>query len=346
MKFLVCGLGSIGQRHVRMLRLLFGNDLEITACRRRGLPILIHDDLTAEHGVRIEEHYGLRIFHDLESALDDRPDGVLVTNPISMHVETALQAAKRGIHLFVEKPLGHSMEGVDVLSDEARRRGLTTMVGYQLRFHPALQKVRELLSSGRIGRPLFADLHFGEWLPGMHPYEDYRESHAARADQGGGAILCLSHEIDLASWLFGRAIRVAAMGGHLSELEMSGVEDVADVLLTFDVEGRHVPVHVHLDFVQRPPRRYGRIVGELGALEWNYAAQTVTLFPSSPGSAEVIRYDDFKRNDMFLAEIGEFVTAIREGRPTSIPLEAGVETLKLCLAARRAMQSGTVEVLS
>ena len=163
MKFLICGLGSIGQRHVRVLREIFGQDCDIAAYRRRHLSIVINDDMTAQENVSPEEHYGLRVFNDFDEAMRDGPDAVFVTNPISMHVETALAAARHGAHLFIEKPLGHALEGVEALRQEAADQSLITMVGYQLRYHPMLLKVRALLEVGTIGRVISADIHFGEW---------------------------------------------------------------------------------------------------------------------------------------------------------------------------------------
>lgn len=344
MKALICGLGSIGQRHVRMLRRVCGADVQISAYRSRKLPIVISDKLAATEGIAPEVHYGLTAFDDLDAALAARPDMVFVTNPISMHVPTALAAAKAGAHIFLEKPVSHSLEGIDALLGEVERRRLVTMVGFQLRFHPMLASVRARVASGGIGRVVSAELHFGEWLPGMHPYEDYRDSHAARADQGGGVINCLSHEVDLARWLVGPVESVAASGGHLSELEMSGVEDVADLLLTCRRGAARVPVHVHLDFVQQPMRRFGRIYGDRGTIEWDYPSSMVRVVPPPPGQPETEMWSSFERNDMFVAEVAEFVAAVREGGATSIPLADGVETLKVCAAAKRALARGSVEV--
>ncbi len=346
MKVLVCGLGAIGQRHVRMLRQVCGASVRIAAYRSRKLAIVISDKLEATEGVKPEGHYGIEVFDDFDVALADRPDAVFVTNPISMHVATALAAARVGAHLFLEKPVSSTMDGIAELMREVKERRLVTMVGFQLRYHPMLEAVRGWVEAGEIGNIISAELHFGEWLPGMHPYEDYRDSHAARADQGGGVINCLSHEIDLARWLVGPALTVAASGGHLSNLEMNGVEDVADLQLSCAVGNRRVPVHVHLDFLQRPMRRYGRIYGDIGTIEWDYPTSTARIVRPPPAEPEVRSWATFERNDMFVAEVRDFVQAVRNGSATRVPLLDGVETLKVCVAAHRAMARGTVEVIA
>lgn len=344
-KFLICGLGSIGQRHVRMIRSVTGGKAEIAAYRSRKLDFVISDKLEATFGSKPEEHYGLTTFDSMEAALAWKPDAVFVTNPISMHVATALAAAEAGCHVFIEKPLSHSDADVAALMNLVQDKQLTCMVGYQQRYHPGYIKIRELIGNGSLGRLTSADLHFGEWLPGMHPYEDYRESHAARKEQGGGVILCLSHEIDMAYWLFGRPHRVSAMGGHLSDLELD-VEDTADILLSCQHAGRDFPVHIHLDFLQKPARRYIHVVGEKGSAVFDYRANRLEIHFLSAVEPEVIPFDQFQRNDMFLQEVRDFIESAKNGVRPPIPLEEGVAVLEICLAAKKSLESGVAEELS
>ncbi|HUC60487.1 MAG TPA: Gfo/Idh/MocA family oxidoreductase [Alphaproteobacteria bacterium] len=343
MKFLVCGLGSIGQRHVRVLRSLLGDEATIYVHRKRGLDIVINDDMTAIQGRDPVAHYGLIDEPSFERALERELDAVLVTNPISMHVETALAAAERGHNLFIEKPLGASLDGVERLESLVARSGLVTHVGYQLRFHPALRLMRELLQEGAIGDPIAAEVHFGEWLPGMHPYEDYRTSHAARRDQGGGAILCLSHDIDYATWLFGLPRVLFAVGGKLSDLEMD-VEDTASILMQCGASGRPVPVQVHVDFVQRVPRRFCRIAGTRGTIAWDYHRNQVTIVDAAGNETER-SFPGWQRNDMFRAQMAHFIACLGGAERPQIPVSAGAATLRVCLAAKQSLETGKAVTL-
>lgn len=345
MKFLICGLGSIGQRHIRMIRKVLGEEAEIAAYRSRNIDVVISDKLEATFGEKPEDHYGIKCFHDFDLALAWQPDAVFVTNPISMHLATAIKAARAGCHIFIEKPLSNDADDVDELLDVVREKNLICMVGYQLRYHPGYIKIKELLDQEALGKLTSADLHFGEWLPGMHPYEDYRESHAAREDQGGGVILCLSHEIDIALWLFGKPQNVYASGGHLSDLEMN-VEDTVDIILSCTNSSREFPVHVHLDFLQKPARRYIHIVGEKGSILFNYVTSQLEvnyLYPNH--STEKIAYDQFQRNDMFVNEVSSFIDSIKNHSKPFISLDDGITSLNICLAAKKSIATGKVEKL-
>ena len=88
MKFLICGLGSIGQRHVRLLKGIDPN-VEIDVYRKRKLGLLINDDLSVVHNVDLESYYEVHAIYNLEDALKNCYDAVFITNPNSFHIEYA-----------------------------------------------------------------------------------------------------------------------------------------------------------------------------------------------------------------------------------------------------------------
>jgi len=151
-RFLVAGLGAIGQRHVRNLRALYGAEIEILAYRARGWTRVLTDRLHIETDVGLHEKYNIHAFDDLAQALAARPDAVLVCNPSSLHLPVAREAAQAGCHLFVEKPLSNNLEDVDELIQFVEEKKLVGMVGYQMRFHPCLRAAHALLSQNALGR--------------------------------------------------------------------------------------------------------------------------------------------------------------------------------------------------
>ncbi len=335
MKFLLAGLGSIGQRHARNLRTLLGDEVELLAYRRRRSSPVIGPDLRAVEGDP-EREYGIRAFDRLEDALAERPDAVFVTNPNHLHVPVARAAAEAGCHLFLEKPVSHDLEGVAELADLVERNGLVCLVGYQLRFHPALPELRRLLGEGGLGRVVGVRLVFGEWIPGWHPWEDYRETYAARADEGGGVLLTQIHDLDWLYALFGLPRRVFAFGGKLSSLDLDA-EDTASVLLDYGF-----PAHVHQDLVRRPPVRRCEVIGEAGVADWDSYGNTLTVVPSE-GEPRVTGFAGFERNQLFLDELRHFLACLRGEEQPVVDLPAGIETLRIALAAKRSLETGRVE---
>lgn len=338
-KFLICGLGSIGQRHVRLLKKITNDTAQIAALRLRKRKITISDSLKVTPDVPPEKHYRIQTFDNQYDAFNWKPDCVFVTNPISMHIETALLAARARAHVFIEKPLGSSKSFLQELTDVLSHNKLTCMVGFQQRYHPAYRDLKKLIEDQTLGSVISADLHFGEWLPGMHPYEDYRDSHAARLSQGGGVINCLSHMFDIAYWLFGYPDRLFTVGGHISSLELDDdIEDVADTILLYTSDNHVTPVHIHLDFLQSPPRIYTHVVFDNGVAHLDFIANSLKV-TQHDGSCAVKDYPTFQRNDMFVAEIQDFLGACKNSTKSPIPIEDGIRVLDMCLAAKKSLRT-------
>src|SRR5689334_22507759 len=115
MRVLFCGLGGIGQRHLRNLRTLLGKGLDAHAYRVRRNREKLRDNLNIEPNADLEADYELTIHSELDQALNARPDAAFVCNPSSLHVPIALAIAEAGVHVFIEKPVSNSMAGLDRL---------------------------------------------------------------------------------------------------------------------------------------------------------------------------------------------------------------------------------------
>ena len=344
MRLLVVGLGGIGQRHVRNLRTLLGPDADIAAYRvRRDSPTL-NDRLQVEVGSDVEEKYGVRGVADLETALEQKPDAVLVCNPTSLHMEVALKAARAGCGLFIEKPLSNDEAHLDELIDLVDERHLVALVGYQMRFHPCLLRLRALLAQKAVGHIVSVHVEVGEYLPGWHPYEDYRQMYASRADLGGGVVLSQIHELDYVYWLFGLPCRVFALGGHLSSLDID-VEDVASMLFECVMDGRSVPVHIHQDYLQRPPSRGCKVIGDAGKILVDLQELSVTVFDAQGGLAEASDFAGFQRNELFLREAEHFLACLKGEETPEVTVRDGAQSLRMALAVKESLATGQVAEL-
>lgn len=344
MKILMVGLGSIGQRHVRNLRAILGDELELLAYRVRGFRHVITPDLTIEPDGDIETKYNIKVYSDLDRALTHRPDAVFITNPNSLHIPVALAAANAGCHLFIEKPLSHNFDGVPELIELIKKKQLVCLVGYQLRFHPGLRLVQSLLKTNAIGRVVAVRVEFGEYLPDWHKYEDYRQYHASRKDQGGGIILAQIHDLDCVYSLFGMPRQVFAIGGKLSDLEIE-VEDTVSILMEYWVGGSLVLVHIHQDYIQRPPTRSYEIIGNHGKIMWDYHGNKVYVTRLDQGISEVHCFDHFERNQLFIDEIQHFLACIRGSETPVVSVHDGANSLKIALAVKRSIETGEISKL-
>lgn len=341
MKVLMIGLGAIGQRHVRNLTAVLGDRLELIAYRARKQNIVLTDRMQVEPGGDLHGKYGIRAFNDLDAALAQKPEIAFICNPSSLHIPVAQRAAEAGCHLFLEKPLSHSLDGIDRLVDCVRANRRVAYVGYQMRFHPCLRRVYQLLAEGAVGNVLSAKVEVGEYLPGWHPYEDYRQSYAARKDLGGGTLLSQIHEMDYLYWFFGLPARVYCLGGQLSSLEVD-VEDVTSTLMEFHPGHQVVPVHIHQDFVQRPPTRTCAILGDAGKILMDLGSMLVKWWDGQGQPAGEDSFADFQRNQLFIDQLKHFLACVEGTQAPLVPLEDGVQSLRMALAAKQSLETGKV----
>jgi predicted dehydrogenase len=341
LKILVVGLGAIGQRHVRNLRAILGDAVDILAYRVRRLPRVVTPGLEALPGSSVEAEYHIRPFARLEDALAEGPGMAVICNPTSLHVPVALMCARAGCDLFIEKPVSNDLAGLPELLDEVERHGRIVMVGYQLRFHPCFRALEELVAGRSFGSLLSVRAVVGEYLPGWHPYEDYRGLYAARADLGGGVILSQIHEFDYLYALFGVPRRLFAIGGHLSHLEID-VEDLASTLMEFSVDGRILPVHLQQDYLQRPASRSCEVLGSRGKVLMDLPSVSLTRYGGDGAAGERRNWDLWNRNEAYLDELRHFLECVQTRRRPLVDLLDGIASLRMALAAKESIATGRV----
>jgi len=318
LRFAVAGCGSIGKRHMKNLRAL-------------GAGEIIAADLRADRRDEIEEALGIKAMASLDDVWVRAPDAIVIAAPTALHLPLALEAAERGVHLFIEKPLASAWDGIERLMKLAQERNLVSLVGCNMRFHPGLVKVKCLLAEQAVGRIIAARVEVGQYLPDWHPWEDYRQSYSARADLGGGVILDAIHEIDYIRWLVGEVAGVFCLAGKLSNLEIN-TEDTAALLLRFD----HGALgEIHLDYVQRAYHRTCQIIGDEGTILWDYTAGQVRWYSAHKKNWHC--FDNpagWETNEMYMDEMRHFINCLaRRAQPEQDLFEAA-RVLGIALAAK------------
>jgi predicted dehydrogenase len=312
LKFLIAGFGSIGRRHLRNLHALGEKDILLYRTHHSTLP---EDEIA-----------GLVVETDLQTALAHRPDAVIVANPTALHLAVAIPAAKAGCSILMEKPVSHTLDGIDELESALKANHGRFLVGYQFRFHPGLQKISQLLAHSAIGRVVSVRAHWGEYLPGWHPWEDHRQGYAARRDLGGGVVNTLSHPLDYLRWLIGEISNLKVFTASVPELDIE-LESVAEILLQFQ---NGALGSLHLDYIQRPGQHTLQIIGSQGTITWDNADGTTRLFQVDRNQWELFPPPEgFERNNMFLDELRHFIAFTRGEVESRCTLEDGKRAIEL-----------------
>ncbi|MDD3896383.1 MAG: Gfo/Idh/MocA family oxidoreductase [Candidatus Peribacteraceae bacterium] len=318
-RILVSGAGSIGMRHLRNLRVLGINDLAVS-------------DPDADHLKNAADELQVEPFADFTEALTRyKPSIVLACGPTITHVPQALEAAKTGAHVFIEKPLSHTPERIDELQEETAKRNRACMVGCNMRFHPGPAMVKKLLDEGRIGKILEAEVYTGSYLPNWRPQQDYKKSYSADPAQGGAVLDCI-HEIDLALWYFGPAKIAQATTQSAATIGLPEIDGTADINL---VHEGGMKSHVHLSFTEPEYRRFCAITGTKGSIRWDFTEKIVEVKNRDGKIVDSFAEpENWEPNDMYIDEMKHFLECIETQQAPRRNLAEANAALQIALQAR------------
>lgn len=319
----LAGLGSIGRRHLRMLKVL-RPDVEVILVR-------------SGHGKNWPElSLSKETVSSIDEAITKGIDAAIISSPAPYHIQQAIHFVKAGIPLLIEKPLSHNMDGIPELKDLSDRMQTPILLGYVLRHSTDLCYLGEKLSVNSVGRVIGATINCGSYLPDWRPEQDYRMTASARADLGGGVLLELSHELDYANWLFGPFKSAEATLMNSGALNVD-VEDTADLILTCKSGSK---ISIHLDFCRKDSIRKCIVEGSEGRLTWDGITRRVGLQHES-GEISFWPFNN-ERDAMFRKQLTHFLSCIEQGDVPKVHLDDGIAVMNLIEAARRSSRENVI----
>ena len=323
MRVVVFGCGSIGSRHAKNIAHIGGHDL------------WLHDPVLAS-AEKLASETGGHVAKTVDEALEPSPDAVLICAPPGSHAEIAKQALEIGSHCFVEKPLAVEYADALQITELAEKRGLVLMVGFNLRFHPGLAKVQQLVADKALGKIMMVRAEYGQYLPDWRPTTDYRTNYIASKTSGGGIIREESHEIDYVQWLGGQIEDVYVAAGQLSDLELTA-EDSALMVMRL---ASGALAEVHVDCVQRGYSRRCKVIGTKATAEWVY--ETGVTLTRGPNDIETFEISP-NPNTMYLDEISHFFECCEGTASSPVDGRSALFTMRVIDAAHRSAKSRKAE---
>lgn len=315
MKIVVVGAGSIGTRHLQNLTELGHDVYAVDVNKEKFEPV---------------KHIAKGVFTSLQESLRLKPDIAFICTFSNNHVEHAIECANAGCHLFIEKPLSLSLDRVDDLICIIKEKKLITMVGCNMRFHPAISYIHDTLNNNpAFGKRLWANLEFGYYLP--FDKEDYESSYKANRSMGGNLIFDGIHELDCAFWFFGESTEVICDKSILSSLKID-TEDHVDMIVKFKAG---TVCTIHMDYLQHGYSRRYKIVGESGTLVWDFIQGNIGVIDSK----KEWLWKDMKLsiyyNQMYMDEVKYFLDCVISHKETFNSVKESLLVLILALAANK-----------
>tara|TARA_B100000700_G_scaffold331802_1_gene469053 strand:+ start:431 stop:1342 length:912 start_codon:yes stop_codon:yes gene_type:complete len=289
---LVISHGSIGKRHAEILTQL--------------------EDISEVSVLSNQDSLNYRTLKSMEEIPHLNPDYVVIASPTSDHysqlkfLDQYLEAKK----ILVEKPLFNSMFDLTIINNQV-------YVGYNLRFHPLIHKIREAIE----GKTIWSIHAFcGSYLPDWRPDRDYRETSSASKALGGGVLLDLSHELDYIQWLVG-TLQVE----HVISKKVSNLEIDSDDLLMLTASTRdNVKIQIGLNYFTHDSIRQINIDGEGVSIKGDLIANTLSITLNCKTSRH--SWPKLARNTTFQAQH----RAILDGDLSNIcSFDQGIKTMQL-----------------
>ncbi len=233
---------------------------------KRVLPAILSEERSTLVGIVTRDPskaapYSVPAWKDLDQALkDSQASAVYVATPVSLHAPQAIASLRAGKHVLCEKPMALNYEEACSMQRVAEETGRTLGIAYYRRMYAKVNRAKELIETGAIGRPVFAEATSHDWFEAAGSNRDWLVDPKLA---GGGPLYDIaSHRIDLMNYLFGRPRRAS---GYVSTLvHPIEVDDNATVLIEYENGVRGL---VDVRWHSRVPRDEFRIRGTDGEIE-------------------------------------------------------------------------------
>lgn len=322
------GYGYWGSKHVRVLAGLPG--VELTVIERQS--DRLREAMTSFPAMHVASHL---------DEVQDELDAVVIATPPRSHAEVALQALRAGLHTMVEKPLATSVEAAETLVETADAGGLTLMVGHTFEYNAAVWKLKEIISSGELGRILYIDtarLNLGRYQNDCNVIWDLAP-----------------HDISIVSYLLGEFPDTASVWAQRNVGRVHA--DVAFVRLDFPRAS--ASAFVHVSWLDPNKVRRVTVVGDRKMAVYDDLSDNeririydVGVDPAemAEGPAPYAMPVTYRTGDIIspyvefaeplLVQDSHFVDCVRTGRRPDTPGERGLGVVRVLAATDEARATG------
>ncbi len=334
-KLAVLGAGLIGKRHIQ--HVLAEPSAQLSAVVD---PTPVGETIAKEAGVK-----WFTSFADMIAA--DRPDGIIVATPNQAHVQNGLEAVEAGVPALIEKPIADDIISGEKLIAAAEAKGVPLLTGHHRRHNPVMQKAKEIIESGKLGRVLVVNAMFWLFKP-----DDYFDISWRRERGAGPVFLNLIHDVDNLRYLLGDVAAVqaresnAVRGNAVEETAVILIEFKNGVLGTATVSDSVVaPWSWEMTTGENPAYpRTEQSCYMIGGTHGSLAVPALEVW-RNPGKRSWWEPLDQKRievddEDPLVLQIRQFCKVIRGGEPPLVSGREGLETLRVIDAVKRSAATG------
>jgi len=318
-RIVVVGLGSIGRRHARLLQAR--DELAVEWCEASTEAVAF---------ARGEGLASAAVHADFAAMLATGPEMIVIATPHAAHAAQAISALDRGIHVLCEKPMSDTLEAAQRMAAAAARSAATFTVGFQLHFHPAMQRAKELIGQGALGSVHHVHCLVGTYVTLVNSKSRYQES------LYGALLMDYAHQPDILHFLTGDIPRgVYAAGGQGGSLPLQSNPNFA--ALTCDYAAPFIST-ILLNYLQAPDRHEYEIIGDQGWLSIDLFKGRMRIGSQRDNSERTEEFST-ERDALYVREHDAFFDAIAGRRLAESPAADALVSMRVIDAALRSLKS-------
>ena len=326
MKFLIVGLGSIGQRHLRNLKTIYPKS-QIYVYRRLKRKINLNN-FNKLIKTDINKKFNLKTINTLNNLKRYNLNAAFICSPSSFHIDETIKILEQKINIFVEKPLDSNLKKIDKLKSILKKTKQIHMIGYQMKFSPIIKKLQKIIKNKKYGNLNFVSIYHSEHIKNFHKYEDYKKLYAAKKNLGGGVALTQIHEIDYFLHLFKsyKILKKYVLRGKISNLSIN-VEDTYSLIMLLKNKNKKLICNLNLNYYEVPGKRIIELIFDNCKIIADLNRLTISYFFKNKNFKEKFNY---KRNQLFIDELKFFIDHIKKNKKIGpeLNLYNGINTLK------------------
>ena len=292
---IIVGYGSIGKRHAKNIKLHI--KCNVILLRKIGL---VNKD-------------GYKEIYNLDQILNYNPLFVLICNPTKFHFKILNFCLDNNINFLCEKPLVSSIEQLNLIVKKSKNFKGIARIAYNLRYNPVVIKIKELLKDKKLGEILYSRFFVGQYLPDWRKKTNHLENYSVSRNLGGGVVLDLSHELDIANLLIGKP-----RNNPITLIDKIGnvtvdSEDISEIL--YKTKSNKI-VSVHLNYLIRKSTRKIFIFTEMGTLKADLLKAKISVYLINE-KVNKFKFKNYKRNDIYVDLIIDFYNDIVQKKSKS-----------------------------
>ncbi|HJW97180.1 MAG TPA: Gfo/Idh/MocA family oxidoreductase [archaeon] len=308
----VIGVGNMGKHHARVYSQLQQARL-VAVC-----------DTDERVGRKIARRFKCNFYPDYKKMLaEESIDAVSIVVPTAYHKKVALDCIERGKHVLVEKPISNNLEDAREIVEAAKVKGVKLAVGHIERFNPAVQKLKEIIKKGELGKiTTIVARRVGVCPP--------------QIKDANVIIDTAVHDLDVLSFLLEREpTRIYSLSGKAIIKQR---DDYADILLKYDGTNAFIQVN----WITPVKIRNLAVTGTEGYAELNYITQDLVMYRSNYRSidnfSDVVKFGTptetkvkIKNEEPLKKELADFLDAVEKDREPLVSGKQGLKTLETVL---------------